>query len=56
MASSFVNNVQECARFIQEQTRVGPVAGMITGTGLSDSLVDLKVQKVFPYSGLPHFP
>ncbi len=36
--------------------QVRPVAGMITGTGLSDTLTDLVVHQVFPYSGLPHFP
>nr|WP_320016866.1 purine-nucleoside phosphorylase [uncultured Desulfobacter sp.] len=56
MSLSFVNKVQECSRFIQERMQVQPVAGMITGTGLSDSLTDLVVQQVFPYAGLPHFP
>ncbi|WP_321495752.1 purine-nucleoside phosphorylase [uncultured Desulfobacter sp.] len=52
----FVNQIQECARFIQERMQVKPVAGMITGTGLSDTLGDLVVHQVFPYAGLPHFP
>jgi len=56
MSISFVNKVQECARFIQGRMQVPPVAGMITGTGLSDSLTDLVVHQVFPYAGLPHFP
>ncbi len=52
----FVNKVQECARFIQARMQVRPVAGMITGTGLSDTLTDLQIHQVFPYAGLPHFP
>ena len=56
MTSSFVNKVRECAQFIQERMQVRPVAGMITGTGLSDTLADLVVHQVFPYAGLPHFP
>lgn len=56
MSLSFFNKVQECARFIQERMKVQPVAGMITGTGLSESLTDLVVHQVFPYEGLPHFP
>ncbi len=56
MSLSFVNKVQECARFIQERMQVQPVAGMVTGTGLSDTLTDLVVHQVFPYAGLPHFP
>lgn len=52
----FVNKVQECVRFIQERIQVRPVAGMITGTGLSDTLTGLKIHQVFPYAGLPHFP
>lgn len=56
MSLSFVDKVQECARFIQERMAVQPVAGMITGTGLSDTLTDLVVHQVFPYAGLPHFP
>lgn len=56
MSPSFANKIQECARFIQERMPVRPVAGMITGTGLSDTLTDLVVHRVFPYAGLPHFP
>ena len=56
MSLSFVNKVQECAKFIQERILVKSVVGMITGTGLSDTLTDLQVNQVFPYAGLPHFP
>ena len=56
MSLSFVTKVRECARFIQERMQVQPVAGRITGTGLSDSLTNLAVHQVFPYAGLPHFP
>lgn len=56
MSPSFVNQVRECAQFIRERIPVKPVAGMITGTGLSDTLTDLVVRQVFPYVGLPHFP
>ncbi|NWH05941.1 purine-nucleoside phosphorylase [Desulfobacter latus] len=56
MSLSFINKIQECVQFIQERMQVQPVAGMITGTGLSDSLTDLVVHQVFPYAGLPHFP
>nr|WP_319392519.1 purine-nucleoside phosphorylase [uncultured Desulfobacter sp.] len=56
MSLSFINQVQECAEFIQERMPVTPVVGMITGTGLSDTLTDLRVNQVFPYAGLPHFP
>ena len=56
MSLPFVDKVQECARFIQARMTVRPVAGMITGTGLSDTLTDMQVLQVFPYAGLPHFP
>nr|WP_321400510.1 purine-nucleoside phosphorylase [uncultured Desulfobacter sp.] len=56
MSLSFVHKVQECAKFIKERMPVKPVVGMITGTGLSDTLTDLQVNQVFPYAGLPHFP
>ncbi|WP_320041624.1 purine-nucleoside phosphorylase [uncultured Desulfobacter sp.] len=56
MSLPFVDKVQECARFIQARMTVQPVVGMITGTGLSDTLADLQVLQVFPYAGLPHFP
>lgn len=56
MSQSFVYDVQECAKFIQERLSIRPVAGMVTGTGLSDTLTDLQVNQVFPYAGLPNFP
>jgi purine-nucleoside phosphorylase len=56
MSQSFVYKVQECAKFIQERMPVKPVVGMITGTGLSDTLTDLQVNQVFPFAGLPNFP
>ncbi len=56
MSLPFVDKVQECARFIQARMTVRPVAGLITGTGLSDTLTDMQVLQVFPYAGLPHFP
>nr|WP_320189702.1 purine-nucleoside phosphorylase [uncultured Desulfobacter sp.] len=56
MSLPFVDKVHECARFIKARMTVQPVAGMITGTGLSDTLTDMQVLQVFPYAGLPHFP
>ena len=54
--TEFSDKIRECARFIQKNTQVQPAMGLITGTGLSDTLTKLDVSQVFPYTELPHFP
>ncbi len=54
--TEFFSNVRACAQFIKQGMQKPPVMGMITGTGLSDTLTALKVRQIFPYTDLPHFP
>lgn len=48
--------VIETANFLKQKMAGSPSIGVLTGTGLSDTLDDLDVLNVFEYSQLPNFP
>lgn len=48
--------VIETANFLKQHITDSPLIGVITGTGLSDTLAGLNVLCQFEYSQLPHFP
>lgn len=48
--------VSECTAFIRETFGDPVEIGILTGTGLSDSLAEINVSCTFDYSTLPHFP
>lgn len=50
------HHAKETANFIRQQIDSPISIGYLTGTGLSDTLVDLDVEKTFAYSQLPNFP
>ena len=53
---SFRQRIIESAEYIKSRINTLPEIGLITGTGLSDSLTDLEISQTFDYSNLPHFP
>ena len=54
--TSFRDQVREAAAFVRQRMDSQPVAGFLTGTGLSDTLTALDVIHTFEYKNLPHFP
>ena len=55
--TSFRQAVIESAQFLKSQIPdMAPDVGVLTGTGLSDTLRDLEVIQAWPYDELPHFP
>jgi len=48
--------VLETADFIRQRISGSPSIGFLTGTGLSQTLDDLNVERTFDYSQLPNFP
>lgn len=48
--------VSETVHFLKQTISDRPAIGVLTGTGLSDTLEDLEVLKEFEYSQLPNFP
>lgn len=48
--------VRETVRFLKQTIGDRPAIGILTGTGLSDTLEDLDVLNRFEYSQLPNFP
>ncbi len=54
--ASFRNQVIECAQYVTSIIETQPGIGLITGTGLSDTLTGLEVLRRVDYDALPHFP
>ncbi len=48
--------IKETAHYIQERSDTNPEYGVILGTGLGALVNEVKVEKTFNYSELPHFP
>jgi len=53
---SYVGQVRAAADFLREYTGQFVKTGIITGTGLGDSLAFLDADSVFNYSEIPNFP
>ena len=56
MSSSYASNVSAAAKFIESKIQNRPVIGILTGTGLGDSISFLETEAAFDYHDLPHFP
>lgn len=52
----YKQKVLEAAAFIETRTRVRPMVGLMTGTGLGDSAAGIEVDAAFSYAEIPHFP
>ena len=48
--------VRETADFLRTRLKSLPIIGILTGTGLGDSVRSIPANDVFLYSDLPHFP
>lgn len=48
--------VKEAAGFLQTRIKQTPKLAILTGTGLSDFLTQLRVHTSIPYKDIPHFP
>lgn len=54
--SSYASNVSAASNFIKSKTQDAPAIGILTGTGLGDSISFLKTEAAFNYKDIPHFP
>lgn len=54
--SEYKARVVETADFIKKHLRRRPVIGIMTGTGLGESVASVQVDKAFDYREIPHFP
>lgn len=54
--SSYASNVATAANFIKSEIQDAPAIGILTGTGLGDSISFLETEAVFDYKDIPHFP
>jgi purine-nucleoside phosphorylase len=52
----YIRLVSETADFLRTRLESLPAIGILTGTGLADSVRSIQVRDVFLYSDLPHFP
>ncbi len=48
--------VRETADFLRTRLKSLPIIGILTGTGLGDSVRSISANDIFLYSDLPHFP
>lgn len=55
-SSSLWQNLKDAAGAIQKKISWKPEIAMVLGTGLGDLARRVKVEEVFPYSQIPHFP
>ena len=53
---SYIHKVKEASRFLQDRIDIPPMLGLLTGTGLGESVKSLQISATFPYADLPHFP
>lgn len=53
---SYQRKVAETTRFLKNRIDTEPLMGLLTGTGLGESIKSLNVSATFPYADLPHFP
>lgn len=56
MNIEYVRKVKETADFIRQKISVKPVTGLLTGTGLGESVAGINVAHAFDYADLPNFP
>jgi purine-nucleoside phosphorylase len=55
--TSFYHSVMQSAQFLKSQIpNLAPDVGVLTGTGLSDTLRELEIIQTWPYQDLPNFP
>lgn len=51
-----VKNIYEAVQYIQTQTTVQPIAGIVLGSGLGSFASEIKADCEIPYGNIPHFP
>lgn len=56
MMKTYSQQVGEAAKFLKYHIKTPPVIGIMTGTGLGESIEALKVKSVFDYSKIPNIP
>ena len=54
--STYRQQVEEAANYIQDKIGQNPTVGLLTGTGLDDSAKSLSVSNALSYAEIPYFP
>jgi purine-nucleoside phosphorylase len=53
---NYLNSAVETAEFLNERIQEKPEIGLLTGTGLGESVESLDISAAFEYKDIPHFP
>lgn len=53
---TYASNVSAASNFIGSRIQTSPAIGILTGTGLGDSISFLETEAEFDYGDIPHFP
>lgn len=54
--SLLMDQLKETVSYIQSQYSASPIVGIVLGSGLSNFVSEIKVEKEIPYGDIPHFP
>jgi len=52
----YIVQINECLKFIQDNSKVEPMIGIILGTGLGGLTKEIEIIDEFSYKDIPHFP
>jgi purine-nucleoside phosphorylase len=53
---SYISDITTAANFIKHRTKETPTIGILTGTGLGESISFLEPEATFDFRDIPHFP
>jgi purine-nucleoside phosphorylase len=53
---NYQERVEQAVNFIRKQTDFSPQVAIILGTGLGQIAQAISLQKIIPYTQIPHFP
>ena len=56
MSEILLDNIHEAVEYIRKEYHDESTIGIVLGTGLGGLVSEIKVEKVFPYNFIPHFP
>ena len=54
--NTYRTQVEETVAWLRNQTEFQPRVGVLTGTGLGETIKDMQVKTAFDYRQIPHFP
>ena len=54
--TDIITQLNEATTYIQQQSNIKPLAGVVLGSGLGNLTHEIKEAISIPYTSIPHFP